>query len=259
MKKILFACDLDNTLIHSYKKKSADDICVEIYNGNEQSFISARTKNLLKEIAEKIIFVPITTRSVEQYKRIFWFENFSPSFVVTTNGAKFFCNGAEEKNWKNYFQNFILPYKKEMENLLADLSEKKFFTRCRIVDKSFLFLSCEEEFDAKKISAELQTKTKLCVESSGRKIYLFPPSINKGESLKLLKEKFAPEKIFCAGDSEIDLAMINLADFAFVPKNFPAEKISHKNFIKLSDSPKFAEEFLKILAEKIHEKSPDTF
>lgn len=98
MKKILFACDLDNTLIHSYKKKYADDICVEIYNGNEQSFISARTKNLLKEIAEKIIFVPITTRSVEQYKRIFWFENFSPSFAVTTNGAKFFCNGAEEKN-----------------------------------------------------------------------------------------------------------------------------------------------------------------
>ena len=38
-KNLIFATDLDNTLIHSYKSKRDGDICIEKYQGKEFSYI----------------------------------------------------------------------------------------------------------------------------------------------------------------------------------------------------------------------------
>ena len=214
--KILFACDLDNTLIHSYKKFREGDICVEIFDGREQSFISPRALDLLKKISARIFFVPVTTRSIEQYRRIFWAENFCPRFAVVANGA-FFLDG---DNRENFLREVVAPYEEELKLQLA-AADEKIFSIARIVDESFLFLKCREDFDA-----EIFFDTSLTVQRTGKKIYLFPPLLNKGEALKLLTKKFSPEKIFAAGDSEIDLPMLELADVAFGKKNICGENFS---------------------------------
>lgn len=225
--KILFACDLDNTLIHSYKKFREGDICVEIYDGREQSFISPRALDLLKKISARIFFVPVTTRSIEQYRRIFWAENFCPRFAVVANGA-FFLDGARQEN---FLREVVAPYEEELKLQLA-AADEKIFSIARIVDESFLFLKCREDFNAEKIFFD----TSLTVQRTGKKIYLFPPRLNKGEALKLLTKKFSPEKIFAAGDSEIDLPMLELADVAFAPKN-----LRGKNFTEFVDAEDFLE------------------
>ena len=38
MRKILFTCDLDNTLLHSYKHRQDGDVCIEILKEKEQGF-----------------------------------------------------------------------------------------------------------------------------------------------------------------------------------------------------------------------------
>ena len=177
MEKILFACDLDNTLIHSYKHRRPDDVCVEIYDEREQSFISARALELLKEIAAQIFFVPVTTRSIAQYRRIFWTEDFRPQCAVVTNGA-FFLEGAHQEN---FLREVAAPYAEELQTQLA-AADEKIFSIARVVDESFLFLKCCDEFDVEKISFD----TSLVVQRAGKKIYLFPPSLDKGEALKLL-------------------------------------------------------------------------
>ena len=204
--KILFACDLDNTLIHSYKKRSADDICIEIYDGREQSFITPRAFELIKKISAKILFIPVTTRSFEQYRRIFWFKDYKPRYAFTTNGA-IFLDGEQ----KTFFRENIVPYAEELENQRKKYVDDANFTICRIVDESFLFLRCRDDIDAEKITFD----TNLNVQHTGKKIYLFPPRINKGEALKMLIKKFLPDKVICAGDSAIDLPMLELADVAF--------------------------------------------
>ena len=214
--KILFACDLDNTLIHSYKKFREGDICVEIYDGREQSFISPRALDLLKKISARIFFVPVTTRSIEQYRRIFWAENFCPRCAVVANGA-FFLDGARQEN---FLREVVAPYEEELKLQLA-AADEKIFSIARIVDESFLFLKCREDFDA-----EISFDTSLTVQRTGKKIYLFPPRLNKGEALRQLTKKFSPEKIFAAGDSEIDLPMLELADVAFGKKNICGENFS---------------------------------
>ena len=205
--KILFACDLDGTLIHSHKVRRDGDICVEIYDGREQSFISPEALNLLKKIAAQIIFVPVTTRSIAQYRRIFWTKDFCPEIAVVANGA-YLLNGGHQEN---FLREVAEPYRDELEiqheKYLADTN----FKICRIVDESFLFLKCRDDVAADKNFFD----TSLTVQYTGKKIYLFPPNLNKGAALKLLIKKFSPDKIICAGDSEIDLPMLELADVAF--------------------------------------------
>lgn len=204
--RTLFACDLDGTLIHSHKKRRADDICVEIYDGREQSFISPRELALLKEISVQILFIPVTTRSFAQYKRIHWTKDFKPRYAVTTNGA-IFLDGDQ----KTFYREIIAPYAAELENQQKKYTDNDNFTICRIVDESFLFLRCRDDLNA----ADFQFETNLTVQHTGKKIYLFPPQLTKGEALKRLIKKFSPDKVICAGDSAIDLPMLELADVAF--------------------------------------------
>ena len=215
----LFACDLDNTLIHSYKHRTDDDICIEIYSGREQSFISNRAVELLKEVIKKVLFIPVTTRSIEQYQRIQWLEGTKPKYAVVSNGANLIHNDNIDKSWRQDIYHHIQPYINELNQQQILLSQNPNFTICRIVDDSFLFLKCFDDVDVESISTELQAQTNLTVQYSGQKIYLFPPKLNKGEALLQLKKLFNPDKVFCAGDSVIDVPMLNLADVAFAPIN----------------------------------------
>ena len=104
--KILFACDLDNTLIHSHKRRRTGDICVEYYVDQEQSFMSPKALDLLKKISERVLFVPVTTRSINQYRRIFWTEDFLPRYAVVANGAYFLHNDKQE----NFLREVVSPY-----------------------------------------------------------------------------------------------------------------------------------------------------
>ena len=243
MKKILFACDLDNTLIHSYKHKTDGDICIEIYNDREQSFISSRAVELLKEIAEKILFIPVTTRSIEQYNRIEWLEGTTPEFAVVSNGANLLHNGEIDLIWRQDIYKSIRPYEEELQKQFERFSQDKNFTISRIVDKSFLFLKCTDDADIKKVAEEIQGNTNLVVEYSGQKIYLFPPKLNKGAALLNLKETFEPVKTFAAGDSSIDIPMLNVADVAFAHSNL---NFQHKNFFEF-DSADFLRKVLNII------------
>ena len=51
---ILFHCDLDNTLIYSYKHEiKTKKRCVEIYQGREVSFMTEATCRLLNKVKNK--------------------------------------------------------------------------------------------------------------------------------------------------------------------------------------------------------------
>jgi hypothetical protein len=87
MEKILFACDLDNTLIHSWRHRKSGDVCIEHIGEKEQGYMSPKAAELYRSLPENILLVPVTTRSVDQYRRIEWPGNREPELAVTTNGA----------------------------------------------------------------------------------------------------------------------------------------------------------------------------
>ena len=233
----LFACDLDNTLIHSYKYRTASDICVEIYNGREQSFISIRAVDLLRQIIGEMTFIPVTTRSIDQYNRINWPTGTAPKYAVVSNGANLLIESERDIDWWNEFHACIQPYEDEIQHQYFLLSADDKFTICRIVDDSFIFMKCRDEIAIEECADELQSYTNLVVRYSGRKIYLFPPELNKGEALCRLQNKLSPTHTFCAGDSFIDVPMLNLADIAYAPSSLTSklENKCHRMFQSTED------------------------
>ena len=78
MGTILFASDLDNTLLFSHRHRQPGDRCVELLNGAEQGFFTQRTLDLLPQVVQRVQLLPVTTRSIEQYRRIRWPEETVP-------------------------------------------------------------------------------------------------------------------------------------------------------------------------------------
>lgn len=215
-KKILFACDLDNTLLISHRHRQPDDICVEHLQGKEQSFMSVKAIELLRKVRQKVQFVPVTTRSLEQYQRIVWPEGCEPELAVAANGAVLLRKGTIDDAWAQQSETVIDPWREELQAQYGRYYEVEDYLRCRIVDDSYLFLCCAEDRDADRLAAECQKHTNLQVAFSGRKIYFFPPGLDKGQALIRLKSCLNCDIAYAAGDSSIDVPMLEKADQSFV-------------------------------------------
>lgn len=251
MKKIIFACDLDNTLIHSYRKKADNDICVEILNDKEQSFVTPSAYRLIQNIAENdnVLLLPVTTRSVEQYKRIKWPDSCVPELALVCNGSVLLKNGEYEHEWYEYSKKVTAPYSDELKRLSEKYSTYNCFKTVRIVDDMFLFTYCYEKDAIEQIAAECSKDTELSAEYSGSKLYFFPPAANKGTAVKRFLQLYGADKIIAAGDSLIDCSMLNVVDTALVPDISIAEHINIPQCFICNENEVFSEFILKFVED----------
>lgn len=200
-KRILFASDLDNTLIHSYKRKKEGDICIERKNGKEQSFLSPKILHILQKFGKDVDFIPVTSRSIEQYERIEWPEGVQPNFAVVSNGGWALYKDGRKMRWLSPAEPFAAD---QISGLLPQSYKAK------EVDQTYHYLLCDSEEEAlllaKAISCDRQAV------ASGRKVYLLPEGIEKGLAVKRLKETCHYDLIISAGDSDLDFSMVSQAD-----------------------------------------------
>lgn len=96
----LFISDLDNTLIYSYRHEIGEEkVLVETKDGKELSFMSRYSYELLDKINSMICFMPITTRSVEQYARVMLSSRWKPGLALAANGGVLLQNGEPDREW----------------------------------------------------------------------------------------------------------------------------------------------------------------
>ncbi|MFR0871963.1 MAG: hypothetical protein ACLSG5_11605 [Oscillospiraceae bacterium] len=88
----LIFSDLDGTLIFSASRKQPGDIVCEYKDNREISCITKRQAELLPGLE----IIPVTTRSIEQYRRIRFPEGFSPEYALTDNGGTLLVNGVPD-------------------------------------------------------------------------------------------------------------------------------------------------------------------
>ena len=219
MKKILFACDLDNTLVHSYKHRQTDDLCIELINNREQGFIPNKSSVLLEKVIKRVMFLPITTRSLEQYRRIKWPTNCVPQNAITTNGGILLENDTVDNAWYTQSLQHVSDYHSEIERLRSILGDEKRIAYTRTVDDCYLYGYCTDESAAVDLKTEYEHTSTLNIISSGKKIYFLPPLMNKGEALKRFLLRCDADIIVSAGDSLIDVPMLNHSDITFIPNH----------------------------------------
>lgn len=248
---ILFASDLDNTLIHSYKKANENDICVETMQTDigikNLSYMTPEAYGLFKNIysSKSIAFVPVTTRSLSQYQRIHLFNEAVPKYALTSNGGILLIDGKQDEEWYRQSKQLIKPALSELEKGTELLEHDK--TRSfdvRFVDGMFIFTKSDNAEETCCILREKLNMELVSVHTNGSKVYIIPSLLNKMTAVKRLAEKYKFSKVICAGDSEFDIPMLKEADISFIPDKKLIDSCKGKINIYTDTDISFAEYFL---------------
>jgi len=244
---ILFASDLDNTLIYSYKKAAGTDICVESKDGKELSFMTPNAYSRLQHIADKMVFVPVTTRSLEQYRRIRLLKDSHPKYALTSNGGILLVDNKIHEEWYKETKELI---KDSMDELIKGINilrnDPNVYMDVRLIDEIFVFTKTKNITES---IADLQQRldmNKVNIDSNGEKLYILPNSLTKGIAVERLKEVLGVNFVICAGDSYFDVPMLKVADIAVVPRysNIDSHLNSENLVISESEGMEFGDRVL---------------
>lgn len=242
----VFFTDLDNTIIYSYKRDIGENKrCVELYQGREVSFITDKTYELLNKVKDKVLIVPTTTRTIEQYERI----NLgigTYSYALTCNGGILLKDGIRDEEWYSESLKLIKDCREEVEKAIEilDKEERRYF-ELRYIENLFVFTKCHEPLEVVEMLKAKLDSNRLRVFSNGDKVYVVPKVLSKGNAIKRLKKIIKPDYTIAAGDSEFDITMVTEADAGLVPAGF-REKYNTfgTNILEMKEDGIFSEQLL---------------
>lgn len=249
---IIFNSDLDNTLIYSYKRDIGEKKkCVEIYEGREISFMTDNSVSLLKQVVEKVVFVPTTTRTTEQYERI-TFATGVPRFALTCNGGVLLVDGKREENWYQESRELVRGYRRELESAVTLLeADENRSMEVRFIEELFVFTKSEKpDLTIAKLKERLDTGL-VDVLENGVKVYVVPKNLTKGMAVERLRKRLKPECVIAAGDSEFDVSMLACADLAVVPEKLAKEYFIRKDKVVIDGRKIYADGLLEYLLSYI--------
>ncbi|EJU24127.1 sucrose-6F-phosphate phosphohydrolase domain protein [Peptoanaerobacter stomatis] len=246
----VFNTDLDNTLIYSYKKDIGENKKnVEIYNGRQISFITDKTYHLLKKLNEKLLIVPTTTRTEEQYKRID-LDIGQLKYALVCNGSILLIDGQEDEMWYNTSLSLIENSKNELEKSLTYLqNDNRRNFELQFIKNLFVFTKCENSQNVVNDLKNILDTSKVDVFNNKEKLYVIPKNLSKGNALLRFKQYLDSisdnKKIFIsAGDSEFDISMFDKTDISIAPQELSKIHKIPKNTILIDNFSLFSETML---------------
>ncbi len=235
---MIFASDLDQTLIYSenfLKKhypsewevhKEAFMTLIEYYQEKPLSYIRKEIIADLVSLNNKDAFIPVTTRTEEQYKRI-EFDRFgiTPKYAITTNGAKILHYGEVDEEWSHKVTGILNSLKyspKEISELAGRILPEDLILKNRIAEDVFCYLVIDRD----KFTDEHRQKLNREFDNSlwdlslqGTKLYFMPRAISKGEALLYVADKLGKDIQVAAGDSLLDISFLQKAQHKIIPQH----------------------------------------
>lgn len=262
---ILFACDLDNTLIHSYRHAQAEDICIECHAGKNLSYMAPTTYAMLLQLRTLLTFLPVTTRSLHQYERIQLFQKDVPPYALVSNGGLLLVNGEIDPSWKKESNRMAAHALSAMEEGFRLLKRDRYrLFSARWVDDIFIFSKSKEPEKTMQALAEHLDPNIIDINRNGNKIYLIPRQLNKGSALERFLVRYPYSFVEAAGDSLFDVPMMQIAHTCYAPsRRFLDQYLSdHPHVYFPSETESFCFTFLHQLllrvAAKENEKAHKT-
>lgn len=222
---LLFASDLDQTLIYSKNSMgqniSEEDLVeVEKIKGKPQSYMTKKSQKALWALGTSAFFLPVTTRTQEQYERVTGiFENpHPPKFAVISNGAVVLENGEPVKEWSEEIRQQCISRKTVVDELLPLIERyfsEEWVLNIKQADGWFVYLILDRSrFPEEKIGFYIQLFKEIgwTMSLQGRKLYFMPESITKARAMEYVKKRLEADFVIAAGDSLLDLGLLESAD-----------------------------------------------
>ncbi|MFO1444719.1 hypothetical protein KDN24_16230 [Bacillus sp. Bva_UNVM-123] len=223
----MFASDLDRTLIFSRRAlaefgqaEECELLCVERKDDQDVAFMKKKAFKLLKEIAANLLFVPVTTRTYEQFNRIFPLsEDIVLPYAVTSNGANIIHDGKPLIEWNDFVQKQLRDDCACLVEMVKNLEELKLNGTLKIAEDLFFYYILNEPITIPVINRikAIAIHNGWRVSIQGRKLYVMPKPISKGAAIRYIKEKHGIKTVYGAGDSILDYDFLQLCDVAYIP------------------------------------------
>lgn len=275
---MVFASDLDSTLIYSARyceTINSDKLFpVDFYNNNNCSFITRSIQHKLEHINESMLFIPVTTRSPDQYKRMkYFYDIIKPKYAVVANGGIILKDGIELKGWSDISATKLkrLVSVKDMIELCSFFLQMDFVISYKTCVDLFIYSILDEDKLASATSKGqidlnfLEILRSFCAEynysvsKQGKKVYIVPNCINKYDPIKYIMKLENINTLLSAGDSLLDYPLIKNSTYGIIPthgellRSPPVENFSDTVYITKESGIFAGEEILDIVHQKFHE------
>ncbi len=238
----VFFSDLDNTLIYSHRHRTlADSVVVEYLDGKEQSYMLKTTFESLVQLSN-LSLVPVSTRTEPQYRRLSYMDAMHVKYAIICNGGKLLVDGKEDEAWTKETINLASSGIDDMESAIAILSE---CCRSSEIHRPEIYM-CYVTTDmpdavCNEVSGKINMRN-IDVQHDHRKVYLFTRGVDKGYAIRRFKKRFNVRYIFSAGDSIMDIPMLNEADYAFASADIlPAVMAKRKRELEMNSISQLCE------------------
>ena len=224
-----FASDLDRTLIYSkrmleqYPTKNYQ--LIETLEGKEISYISDRTNKILQKMNNEMFFIPVTTRTVDQYRRITLFQTaIKPEYAITSNGGHILKGGEVVNEWSERIRASLeqcMPldvFVRQLESLVTG----SWIERIRHADHLFVYLIIKrDDVSSEELTYLFEWAKEQGWQPSlqGRKLYFVPNPVNKWNAVEFLKEELSLSFLYTAGDSLLDYELVYNGDLGYIPSH----------------------------------------
>jgi hydroxymethylpyrimidine pyrophosphatase-like HAD family hydrolase len=228
---MIFASDLDRTLVYSNRAITELGIPassklkpIEKKEDHWVAFMTESAYIALKELCQRCVFIPVTTRTIEQFKRFVIFEKEIPlTYAITSNGANILYKGELLKEWSEHVLMRLQTESVAQVELLSLLAKEGLFFQGQMKQAENLFFyyilnSYPPTVDTHAIN-EIVSKYGWRISLQGRKLYFIPRVINKGAALEYICTREGMEAFAGAGDSVLDWDFLQMCRYRFVPRH----------------------------------------
>jgi hydroxymethylpyrimidine pyrophosphatase-like HAD family hydrolase len=244
---MITASDLDRTLMYSNRAIEEfglpENIAlkpVERNQGNWTGYMTEASFNMLKEVSQHSLFIPVTTRTTEQFKRFVIFKKEIPlTYAITTNGAQILYEGEPLKEWSEQIS-IQLKHENAPEEDLHSAIKNAGITldgKRKHAEKLFFYYllnslpTPSELVEVRELTANYGWKVSL----QGRKLYFIPNAISKGKALEFICNREGMEAMAGAGDSILDWDFLKNCRYRFVPRHGELLKVKGPADITLTN------------------------
>lgn len=230
---VVLASDLDRTLIYSAAALALSGpdeeaprlLCVETYEHTPLSYMTETAAGLLATLGaerNRALFVPATTRTRAQYRRI-RLPGPPPRYAVCANGGHLLVDGESDPEWHASVRRRLeecAPLAEVRDHLRHGAEAGGWLLKDREAEGLFAYLVVDRERlpgQWVKELAEWAAPLGWAVSLQGRKVYAVPRPLTKSAAVAEIARRAGAERICAAGDSLLDADLLLAADAGWRP------------------------------------------
>lgn len=198
-------------------------VCVEHYHDRPQSFVSAVALAGLCDLVRRVTFVPATTRTTAQMKRVHFPGLPASRYQVVANGGVLLVDGSPDRSWARRVRRGLAASGASTAQTWQYLSrwrDEPWVRGLRTAEDLF----CYALIDRTTLPADVLTEIRgwalargWSVSLQGRKLYVVPATVNKESAVAEVVRRVDGRRVVAAGDSLLDRAMLVAADAGVRP------------------------------------------